>query len=58
MANEIGGIRVRGKKVRNSQMFIAIDVAAIHARRGVHGARGATGGPDEIDARRRRATTK
>ncbi|HWC98686.1 MAG TPA: Ldh family oxidoreductase [Candidatus Sulfopaludibacter sp.] len=27
MANEIGGIRVRGKKVRNSQMFMAIDVA-------------------------------
>jgi LDH2 family malate/lactate/ureidoglycolate dehydrogenase len=27
MANEIGGIRVRGKKVRNSQMFLAIDVA-------------------------------
>jgi LDH2 family malate/lactate/ureidoglycolate dehydrogenase len=26
MANELGGIRVRGKKVRNSQMFMAIDV--------------------------------
>ncbi len=27
MANEIGGIRQRGKKVRNSQMFLAIDIA-------------------------------
>lgn len=27
MANEIGGIRNRGKKVRNSQMFMAIDIA-------------------------------
>jgi LDH2 family malate/lactate/ureidoglycolate dehydrogenase len=27
MANELGGIRYRGKKVRNSQMFLAIDVA-------------------------------
>jgi LDH2 family malate/lactate/ureidoglycolate dehydrogenase len=27
MANEIGGIRQRGKKVRNSQMFMAIDIA-------------------------------
>jgi LDH2 family malate/lactate/ureidoglycolate dehydrogenase len=27
MSTEIGGIRVRGKKVRNSQMFMAIDVA-------------------------------
>jgi LDH2 family malate/lactate/ureidoglycolate dehydrogenase len=27
MANEIGGIRQRGKTVRNSQMFIAIDIA-------------------------------
>ena len=27
MANEIGGIRVRGKRLRNSQMFLAIDIA-------------------------------
>jgi LDH2 family malate/lactate/ureidoglycolate dehydrogenase len=27
MANEIGGIRMRGRKVRNSQVFMAIDVA-------------------------------
>jgi len=27
MANELGGIRFRGKKVRNSQMFMAIDIA-------------------------------
>ncbi len=27
MANELGGIRVRGQKARNSQMFMAIDVA-------------------------------
>jgi LDH2 family malate/lactate/ureidoglycolate dehydrogenase len=27
MADELGGIRVRGKKVRNSQMFMAIDIA-------------------------------
>jgi len=27
MANELGGIRVRGRKVRNSQMFLAIDIA-------------------------------
>jgi len=26
MANELGGIRYRGKKLRNSQMFMAIDV--------------------------------
>ncbi len=27
MANEIGGIRQRGKKVRNSQMFMAIEIS-------------------------------
>jgi len=27
MANELGGIRVRGKSLRNSQMFLAIDIA-------------------------------
>ena len=27
MSNEVGGIRFRGKKVRVSQMFMAIDVA-------------------------------
>ncbi|HXS98365.1 MAG TPA: Ldh family oxidoreductase [Candidatus Limnocylindrales bacterium] len=27
MANELGGIRMRGRKVRNSQMFLAIDIA-------------------------------
>jgi LDH2 family malate/lactate/ureidoglycolate dehydrogenase len=27
MADELGGLRVRGKKARNSQMFMAIDVA-------------------------------
>jgi LDH2 family malate/lactate/ureidoglycolate dehydrogenase len=27
MSNEIGGIRFRGKTVRNSQMFLAVDIA-------------------------------
>ncbi len=31
MANEVGGIRMRGRKSRNSQMFMAIDVARFMA---------------------------
>src|SRR4051794_6410260 len=44
MANEIGGIRYRGRTVRVSQIFIAIDIARFMAGGGVTGRLGELGG--------------
>ena len=58
MANEVGGIRFRGRQVARQPDVHGHRHRPLHAGGGVHGAHGATGGADEIHARPRRATTK